>query len=77
MSPIAAALTSIFVLVFVFPVRMPVAYAIGLVGVVGFSYVTSVVVGLSLLARDFWSMFSSYYLSVAPMFIFMGTIAFY
>jgi C4-dicarboxylate transporter DctM subunit len=77
MSPTTAAIVSVVVLVFLFLMRMPVAYVMGLVGLLGFSYVASVGGGLSLLARDLWSLFSSYSLSVIPMFIFMGTIAFY
>ncbi|MFH1123933.1 MAG: TRAP transporter large permease subunit, partial [Pseudomonadota bacterium] len=77
MTPTIAALISVFLLVLLFLMRMPVAYAMGLVGLLGFGYVTSAGGGLSILARDFWSLFSSYSLSVVPMFIFMGTIAFY
>jgi tripartite ATP-independent transporter DctM subunit len=38
---------------------------------------TSVEGALSILGKDFWVMFSSYLLTVIPMFVFMGTIAFY
>lgn len=77
MSPATAAVISIVLLVFLFLLRMPVAYVMALVGVLGFSYTVSAEGGLSLLARDIWAQFSSYSLSVIPMFIFMGTIAFY
>jgi tripartite ATP-independent transporter DctM subunit len=77
MTPTTAAVISVVLLVFLFIMRMPVAYAMGLVGLLGFSYVVSVESGLSLLARDLWSLFGSYSLSVVPMFILMGTIAFY
>lgn len=77
MSPTTAAIISVVLLVFLFLMRMPVAYVMALVGLLGFSYVASVGGGLSLLARDLWALFSSYSLSVIPMFIFMGTIAFY
>ena len=77
MTPTTAAVISVVLLVFLFIMRMPVAYAMGLVGLLGFSYVVSVGSGLSLLARDLWSLFGSYSLSVVPMFILMGTIAFY
>lgn len=77
MTPTAAALISVVLLVLLFLMRMPVAYAMALVGLLGFSYLISVGSGLSLLARDFWALFSSYSLSVVPMFIFMGTTAFY
>ena len=77
MSPATAAVISICVLVCLFLMRMPIAFAMGLVGFLGFSYVVHWGGGLALLARDLWSLFSSYPLSVIPMFIFMGTIAFY
>jgi tripartite ATP-independent transporter DctM subunit len=68
---------SVGLLIFLFLLRMPVAYAMGLVGFLGFSYVVSVDGGLSLLAKDFWVLFSSYSLTVVPMFVFMGTLAFH
>ena len=77
MTPITAAIISVPFMVFLFIMRMPVAYAMGLTGFLGFSYVASVGGGLSLVARDLWALFSSYSLSVVPMFVFMGTTAFY
>jgi tripartite ATP-independent transporter DctM subunit len=56
---------------------MPVAYVMALIGFLGFAYMSSVKAALSILAKDFWVMFSSYSLTVVPMFVFMGTIAFY
>lgn len=70
-------IVSIVLLVFLFLLRMPVAYAMALIGFLGFSYVVSVDGGLSLLAKDFWVLFSSYSLTVVPMFVFMGTLAFH
>jgi len=55
---------------------MPVAFAMALVGFVGFAYLTTPEAALSLLARDIFDTFSSYPLSVIPMFILMGTFAF-
>jgi hypothetical protein len=51
MSPTTAAIVSVVVLFFLFLMQMPVAYVMGLVGFLGFSYVASVGGGLSLLAR--------------------------
>jgi C4-dicarboxylate transporter DctM subunit len=47
------------------------------VGLFGFSYVVNFSAGLSLLARDIWDVFSSYGLTVIPLFVFMGQIAFH
>lgn len=77
MSSGTIAILSILVLIFLFLLRMPVAYVMTLVGFLGFSYVVSVDGGLSILAKDFWVLFSSYNLTVVPMFIFMGTLAFH
>ena len=77
MSPSTAAIIGVVLLIFLFLIRMPVAYVMALVGFLGFSYIASVEGALSILAKDFWVMFSSYSLTVVPMFVFMGTIAFY
>jgi len=66
----------IVVLVLVFFTRMPVAYVMTLIGYLGFSYLRSGSAGLSLLARDFYDVYSSYGLTIIPLFIFMGQIAF-
>jgi len=56
---------------------MPVAYALILIGFIGFCYVTSVSSALSLMVKTIWAIFSSYEFSVIPMFILMGTLAFH
>ena len=55
---------------------MPVAYCMALVGYIGFSLVVSGQAGLNLLARDIYDVFSSYGLTVIPLFILMGQLAF-
>jgi len=57
--------------------RMPVGFVMGFLGFLGFSYVVNVQTGLTLLARDVWDIFSSYGLTVIPLFVFMGQIAFH
>ncbi len=56
---------------------MPIAYAMALVGFIGFSYLVSVPAAISLVSTDLFSTFSSYSLSVIPMFIWMGFLAFH
>jgi len=56
---------------------MPVGFAMGFLGLLGFSYVVNLDAGLNLLARDVWNVFSSYGLTVIPLFVFMGQIAFH
>jgi len=76
MSPAAVGIIGIGLLIALFCIRMPVAFAMALVGFVGFGYLTSPEAALHLLARDIFDTFSSYPLSVIPMFILMGTFAF-
>jgi tripartite ATP-independent transporter DctM subunit len=56
---------------------MPVGFVMGFLGLLGFSYVVNLEAGLSLLVRDVWDVFSSYGLTVIPLFVFMGQIAFH
>jgi C4-dicarboxylate transporter DctM subunit len=77
MSPTTIAIIGVVLLVLLFLLRMPVAYVMALVGFLGFAYMTSVDSALRFLAKDFWQIFSAYALTVVPMFVFMGTVAFY
>jgi C4-dicarboxylate transporter, DctM subunit len=56
---------------------MPVGFVMGFIGFLGFSYVRGFEAGLSLLIRDIFEVFTSYGLTVVPLFVFMGQIAFY
>jgi len=76
MSPVTTGIVAIVVLVLLFLLRMPVAFTMALVGLVGFMYLSGPEASLSLLARDIFDQFSSYPLSVIPMFILMGSFAF-
>jgi C4-dicarboxylate transporter DctM subunit len=75
-SPVAVGLIGIGVLVLTFLIGMPVGFAMAFVGMAGFCFLVSPGAGLSLLARDFFSNLSSYSLTVIPMFIFMGSLAY-
>ncbi|NLC07135.1 MAG: C4-dicarboxylate ABC transporter permease, partial [Syntrophomonadaceae bacterium] len=57
--------------------RMPIAYAMALVGFVGFSLLTSISVGFNMVAKEIFNTFSSYSLSVIAMFVWMGFLAYY
>jgi tripartite ATP-independent transporter DctM subunit len=76
MSPETTGIVGIAVLLFLFLLRVPVAFAMTLVGVVGFAYLSGAESALALLAQDIYDTFSSYPLSVIPMFILMGSFAF-
>jgi len=76
MSPITTGIVGIAVLLVMFLLRMPVAFAMALVGFAGFAYLSTTGAALGLLARDTFDSFTSYPLSVIPMFILMGSFAF-
>jgi tripartite ATP-independent transporter DctM subunit len=76
MSPATVGIIGIGLLIVLFLLRMPVAFAMALVGFAGFASLTSPEAALHLLSRDIFDTFSSYPLSVIPMFILMGTFAF-
>ncbi|MGB8953563.1 MAG: TRAP transporter large permease subunit, partial [Candidatus Aminicenantales bacterium] len=76
MSPVTVGLIGIGVLVLTFLIGMPVGFAMAFVGTAGFCFLVAPDAGLSLLARDFFSNLSAYSLTVIPMFIFMGSIAY-
>ncbi|MEW6276493.1 MAG: TRAP transporter large permease [Bacillota bacterium] len=72
-----AALIGIGVLVVFMLLRMPVGFAMFLAGFLGFFYVASPEAALNMLSGDIWEQFSSYGLSVIPLFVLMGSIAFH
>jgi C4-dicarboxylate transporter DctM subunit len=76
MSPETAGIAGIALLLLLFLLRMPIAFAMALVGFVGFAYLTSLEPAFSLLSQDIFQTFSSYPLSVIPMFILMGSFAY-
>jgi len=75
-SPAAIGIIGIVVLIITFLLSMPVGFAMAFVGLLGFSFLVSPQAGVSLLARDVFANFSSYSLTVIPMFMFMGAITF-
>jgi C4-dicarboxylate transporter DctM subunit len=76
MTPEAAGILGIALLIFLFLLRVPVAFAMAIVGLVGFVYLSDVESAFSLLAQDVYETLSNYPLSVIPMFILMGSFAF-
>lgn len=76
MTPETAGIIGICLLLVLFLLRMPVAFAMAFVGFVGLVYLAGTGPALSLLAQDIFEGFSSYPLSVIPMFILMGSFAY-
>lgn len=57
--------------------RMPIAFAMALVGVAGFGILTSVPTSLDMAAKEIYNTFTSHSLSVIAMFVWMGFLAYY
>ena len=76
MTPETAGIFGIALMIFLFLLRVPVAFAMAIVGLVGFAYLSDAESALSLLAQDVYGALSNYPLSVIPMFILMGSFAF-
>ena len=67
-------LAALFLLIFS---RMPVGFVMALVGLVGFGTVVSFGAALNMMVKDLFDVFGSYNLTVMPLFILMGQIAFH
>jgi len=76
MSPAFIGIIGIIILVLVLVSQMPVAFSLILIGLGGFIYLVSTSAGLTMAAKEIYESFSSYSLSVLPLFILMGAIAF-
>ncbi|WP_029897116.1 TRAP transporter large permease [Desulfohalovibrio reitneri] len=77
MSLAMVGLLGVAALLFVlFIVRMPVGFAMGLVGFLGLCHVLSTRAAFGMLGNEIWSVFSSYGLTVIPLFILMGQVCF-
>jgi tripartite ATP-independent transporter DctM subunit len=77
MTPLLAGIIGIVLFFAFLALRVPIAFAMALVGFAGFSYLTSTSAGCSMLAQEIFSNFSAYSLSVIAMFVWMGFLAFY
>jgi C4-dicarboxylate transporter DctM subunit len=66
----------IVLLLVLFILGMPVGFAMAIVGFGGFWYTVSFKAAITMVGGDIWSNFSSYGLTVVPLFIFMGYLAF-
>jgi len=64
----------LFILLFL---GMPVGFTMGIVGFGGICYVISSKAALGMLGTELWNTFSSYSLTMVPLFVFMGEICYY
>lgn len=77
MTPLQIGLIGIIIFFVLLILRMPIAFAMAVVGFAGFSYLVSPAVGFSMVATETYSVLSSYNLSVIAMFVWMGFLAYY
>jgi len=77
MTPATIGVIGIVVLVLLLFSKMPVGFVMALVGVVGFGILVSFNAAFNLVVKDIFSVFGSYSLTVIPLFILMGQIAFH
>ncbi|MFN3534871.1 MAG: TRAP transporter large permease [Desulfatiglandales bacterium] len=76
MSDITVGILGLVCLLALFLTGIELAFAMTIVGFLGFSYLVSFKAGLNLLAKDFFDVLASYGFTVIPLFVLMGQIAF-
>lgn len=76
MSFIAIALLGIVILFALILLRVPVSFAMFIVGFFGMVYITTPMAGYNIISSGVWGQISSYSLSVIPLFVFMGELLF-
>ena len=77
MSPTLLGLLGLLLMLILLAASLPVAFVMGLVGVVGFAAVINTPAALAMLAADLYDVLSNYGLTVIPMFVFMGQVCFH
>jgi len=77
MSPSTTAILGLIILFVLMALRMPVSFAMILAGFLGNAYLISIDASIYMLATNVWGQLSSYGLSVIPLFVLMGQIAFH
>ena len=77
MTPEIIGLIGVVVFLLLIFLKIPIAVAMMAVGLVGFGIIVDFKAAFSVISTDVFSTFSSYSLSVIPMFVWMGFIAFY
>ncbi len=76
MSEVTIGIIGLAVVLLLFLTGIELAFAMAIVGFLGFSFLVSFKAGFNLLAKDFFDVFASYGFTVIPLFILMGQIAF-
>jgi len=77
MTPTTAGLLGICILMGLMFLRMPVGFTMAIVGFTGFASLVTFDAATSMAVNDIFSSFGSYNLTVIPLFVFMGQVAFH
>ncbi|MCG8473096.1 MAG: TRAP transporter large permease [Desulfobacterales bacterium] len=77
MSPMTAGTLGLLLLFVLLFTGMPVGFVMALTGIMGFGTLVSFDAAMGMAAHDILDIFSSYNLTVIPLFIFMGQVAFH
>ena len=75
MTPVVAGYFGIVILVIILFSKMPIGFSMALVGFLGFAYINGIEPALGLLRQVPYEFYSSYNLSVVPLFLLMGSFA--
>ena len=77
MTPVETGILGCVLLIVLLAASMPVAFAMAIIGFAGFAVVVSPHAAMSMITLDLYQTFTSYSLTVIPLFILMGQIAFH
>jgi tripartite ATP-independent transporter DctM subunit len=77
MNEVTIGLLGLGILIALFVIGLELSFAMLVVGFLGFAYVVSPGAALNLVAKDIFDSFESYSLTVVPLFILMGQLAFH
>jgi C4-dicarboxylate transporter, DctM subunit len=76
MNETAIGIIVLVLLLGLFMTGMELAFAMGIMGILGFAYIVNFKAAMGLMANDFFDSLASYGLTVVPLFVLMGQIAF-
>lgn len=77
MTPTIAGLIGLAALVLLIFSRIPVGFIMAIIGFLGFGYLVSFDAAMNLVAKDIFSVFGSYSLTVIPLFVLMGQLSYH
>jgi len=76
MSETITGIVALVLLLALFMTGIELAFAMGIIGVLGFAYLVNIKAAMGLMANDFFDALASYGFTVIPLFVLMGQIAF-